>query len=65
MVAGYPVAPRRGSDQGVDARPSGIGSTGVPTDASTIPPGTDAATARNGPRRSCGYGGGTKAIGRG
>src|SRR5215213_569093 len=42
---------------------AGMGSTGVPTDASTMPPGTSAARARIGSSRSCGYGGGTKAIG--
>ena len=60
MVAGYPV-PAGAAVVSASSATAGIGSTGVPTEASRMPPGTAAAVSRIGPRRSCGYGGGTKA----
>src|SRR5438128_3930299 len=59
IAAGYPVAPAAASASARCAT-SGIGSTGVPTEQSTSPPGTASATARSSRKRSCGYGGGTK-----
>src|SRR3954454_13709535 len=41
---------------------SGMGSTGVPTDASTTPPGNASAVSFRADSRSCGYGGGTNPL---
>src|SRR5579884_1416089 len=56
---GYPVAPGAASRSAASAI-SGIGSTGVPTEQSTTPPGSASARRRSVASRSWGYGGGTK-----
>src|SRR5262245_13364862 len=61
MAAGYPVAAPAASARARRAT-SGIGSTGVPTEQSTMPPGTASAVARSSARRSWGYGGGTNPV---
>jgi len=53
MVAGYPVAPAAASTSALTTIP-GIGSSGVPTDTSIMPPGTALATCLSASRRSCG-----------
>ena len=59
IVGGYDVAPGAAASSAASAT-SGIGSTGLPIEQSTTPPGTASASRRSASSRSCGYGGGTK-----